>query len=131
MPGGESGKAYKHLNEISGLIGRQQHIVRQTHQHLQNPPQQENLRAQDRKKLGDAEIDLGDSTKHLYAQMATEMENKPIGEALDNLAKAEKSLNTAGKQLHNNAMPEAQKNERTALSRIGGGTQDVPESSDR
>ena len=118
LPGGEGGKAYQCLNELSGLISRQQHVVRQTHQHLQNPPAQEKLQAQDRQKLGDAELDLSDSTKHLYAQMATEMEHAPIGEALDNLAKAEKSLNTAGKQIHNNAMVEAPKTERAALSEL-------------
>ena len=38
MPGGESGEAYQCLSELSALISRQQHVIRQTHQHLQNPP---------------------------------------------------------------------------------------------
>lgn len=118
MPGGEGGKAYKNLNQISGLIGRQQHVIRETHQHLQNPPPQENVRKQDRQKLAEAESDLGDSARHLYAEMAAEMENKPIGEALDNLAKAEKSLKGAGEQLEASSMPEAQNSERTALSEL-------------
>lgn len=118
LPGGESGQAYQCLNELSGLIARQQHVIRQTHLHLQHPPPQEKLQAQDRKKLEDAEFDLSDSTKHLYARMATEMENKPIGEALDNLAKAEESLSTAGKQLRNNAMAEVPRTERTALAEL-------------
>ena len=95
MPGGENGEAYQCLNEMSTLISRQQHVIRQTHQHLQKPQEQENLQAQDRKKLSEAEADLGDSAQHLYAKMAGEMENKPIGDALDNLAKAEKSLDRA------------------------------------
>jgi hypothetical protein len=118
MPGGEGGKAYQTLSEISGLIDRQQHVIRQTHQHLQKPPEQEALRAQDRKKLADAEQDLSDSAKHLYAKMAAEMENKPIGDALDNLAKAETSLDGASQNLQNNVMPEAQNKERTALSEL-------------
>src|SRR5438132_1736849 len=95
MPGGEGGKAYQCLNELSLLINRQQHVIRQTHQHVQKPPEQENLRQQDRKKLADAEQDLGDSAEHLYAKMIAEMENRPIGEALDNLAKAQESLERA------------------------------------
>ena len=118
MPGGEHGKAYESLNELSTLIGRQQHVIRQTHQHVQNPPPQEKLQAQDRKKLSDAESDLSDSAQHLYAKMAAKMENAPIGEALDNLAKAEKSLDRASKLLGDNVMGEAQGRERNALAEL-------------
>ncbi|MCX6923298.1 MAG: hypothetical protein NT154_08830, partial [Verrucomicrobia bacterium] len=118
MPGGENGAAHQCLNELSGLISQQQHVIRQTHQHLQKPQEQENLRAQDRKKLSEAETDLGDSAQHLYAKMAGEMENKPIGEALDNLAKAEKSLDRASKLLQDNVMNEAQNRERLALAEL-------------
>ena len=114
LPGGAS----QCLNELSTLISRQQHVIRQTHQHLQKPPEQESLQAQDRKKLSDAEADLGDSAQHLYAKMAAEMENKPIGEALDNLAKAEKSLARASKLLGDNVMNEAQNRERLALAEL-------------
>jgi hypothetical protein len=118
MPGGENGEAYQCLSELSALINRQQHVIRQTHQHLQQPPEQENLRVQDRKKLSEAETDLADSAEHLYAKMAGRMENKPIGEALDNLAKAEKSLDRAGKLLADNVMNEAQNRERLALAEL-------------
>jgi hypothetical protein len=118
MPGGENGEAYQCLSELSMLISRQQHVIRQTHQHLQKPQEQETLRAQDRKKLSEAEADLGDSAQHLYAKMAAQMENKPIGEALDNLAKAEKSLDRASKLLGDNVMNEAQNRERLALAEL-------------
>jgi hypothetical protein len=118
MPGGENGKAYQTLADMSALINRQQQIIRQTHQHIQKPPERENLRAQDRMKLSDAEGDLRDSTEHLYAKMAAEMENKPIGEALDNLAKGGKSLDQASALLKNNVMHEAPNRERSALSEL-------------
>jgi hypothetical protein len=118
MPGGEGGQAYQCLSELSMLISRQQHVIRQTHQHLQKPQEQENLQAQDRKKLSEAEADLRDSTQHLYAQMAGRMENKPIGDALDNLAKAEKSLDRASQLLGDNVMNEAQNRERRALAEL-------------
>ncbi|HEY5915227.1 MAG TPA: hypothetical protein VJA21_31930 [Verrucomicrobiae bacterium] len=118
MPGGAGGKAYRALSELSGLIGRQQHVIRQTHQHIQRPPEQETLRTQDRKKLAEAEHDLGGAAQHLYAKMAAEMENQSIGDALDNLAKAEKSLESANRHLQNNVMPEAQNQERLALAEL-------------
>jgi hypothetical protein len=118
MPGGEAGKAYQCLSEMTALVGRQQHIIRQTHQHVQRPTEQPSVREQDRKKLAEAEGDLGDSVQHLYAEMATEMENKPIGEALDNLAKAQKSLAHASGLLQDNVMNEAQAGERTALTEL-------------
>ncbi|MGH7969964.1 MAG: hypothetical protein ACREIC_14675, partial [Limisphaerales bacterium] len=65
MPGGEGGQAYQTLNEISTLINRQQHVIRQTHKHIQSPPSQEKLEAQDRNKLASAETDLSDSARHL------------------------------------------------------------------
>src|SRR5439155_18772816 len=116
IPGGEGGKAYQCLNEMSALIGRQQHVIRQTHQHLQKPQAQQNLQEQDRKKLSEAEADLGESAQHLYAKMASEMENKPSGEAIDNLATARKSLDRASKLLDDNIMNEAQNRERGALT---------------
>jgi hypothetical protein len=123
LPGGQKGQAYATLNEISVLISRQQHVIRQTHQYIQRPPEVEkpeveNIRAQDRKKLSGAEGDLGDSTQHLYASMAAEMENQPISEALDNLAKAEKSLGDASRLLAANSMNEAPNLERAALSEL-------------
>lgn len=118
MPGGENGKAYQTLAELSALIHRQQQIIRQTHQHIQKPPDQENLRRQDRAKLSDAEGDLHDSVDHLYAKMASEMENKPIGDALDNLARSGKSLAQASALIKDNVMNEAPNRERRALSEL-------------
>jgi len=118
LPGGEAGQAYRFLSELSSLINRQQHIIRQTHQHIQRPPEGEKLQAQDRKKLSEAEGDLSDSTQHLYAQMAGQLENKPIGEALDNLAKAEQSLDRASRLLQDNSMNDARNRERSALSEL-------------
>jgi hypothetical protein len=118
MPGGENGMAYQSLNDLSSLIKRQQHIIRQTHQHLQKPPEQESLRTQDRRKLAESEGDLSEATEHLYAQMSSRMENKPIGEALDNLAKAEQALDHASKLLQTNSMNQAQNEERDGLSAL-------------
>jgi hypothetical protein len=116
MPGGEDGKAMQCINELSALIGQQQHVIRQTHQHVQSPPELPKIRDQDRKKLADAEADLGQAAEHLYARMASDLENKPVGDALDHLAQAEKELHAASKALHQEALPEGQKQERGALA---------------
>ena len=118
LPGGQGGKPYRTLSEISSLIGRQQHVIRQTYQHTQQPPASESMRVQDRTKLAAAEADLSDSAQHLYAKMAGELENKPIGDALDNLAKAEQSLGRASSLLQANALEDGQDVERRALSEL-------------
>ncbi|MEO7297894.1 MAG: hypothetical protein ABI042_04880, partial [Verrucomicrobiota bacterium] len=118
MPGGESGSAYKCLNQLTQLINRQQHIVRQTHHFLQAPADTQKLQEQDREKLAEAEKDLSEATQHLYAEMAVKMENKPIGEVLDQLALAEKTLNKASGSLRQNEMPVAKNEEREALKQL-------------
>lgn len=115
-PGGEDGKAMQCINELSSLIAQQQHVIRQTHQHVQNPPAETRLQEQDRDKLAAAEEDLSQGAEHLYARMASEMENKPIGQALDHLAQAGKSLERAGQHLRDDVIPEAQAQERSGLA---------------
>jgi hypothetical protein len=116
MPGGENGQAMQSLQELSSLISQQQHVIRQTHQHVQRPPETDSMREQDRKKLADAEADLGRAAQHLNAQMAGELENQPIGEALDHLARAEKELAEAARFLRQSSLPEGQNQERGALA---------------
>ena len=117
MPGGEGGKPYQTLGEMSSLVTRQQQVIRETHQHVQRPPEQK-ARDQDRQKLAQAEGDLGNAAEHLYAEMASKMENKPIGDALDNLDKAQASLRRASALLQSNIMTEAQERERAALTEL-------------
>lgn len=97
LPGGEGGKAYALLNELSGLVDAQKHVMRETHGHLQRRYEKPELAAQDRAKLAGAERGLAEASRHLYAKMAAELENAPIGDVLDNLAKAEGALDRAGR----------------------------------
>src|SRR6185436_14635744 len=85
-------------------------------QHVQKPQISDNLQEQDRKKLSQAEADLGEAAQHLYAETASRMENMPVGNMLDHLSKAEQSLHGASKQLAENSMPSAQSHERSALA---------------
>lgn len=95
LPGGEGGKAYAMLNELSALVDAQKHVMRETHGHQQRRYETPELAAQDRAKLAAAERDLSGAARHLYARMAAEMENAPIGDVLDHLAKGEASLGRA------------------------------------
>lgn len=118
MPGGEGGSAYQCLNQLTQLIDRQQHVIRQTHRFLQTPGDTQKMREQDRGKLADAEKDLSETTRHLYAEMTVKMENKPIGEVLDQLALAENTLDKASDSLRENEMPIAKNQEREALQQL-------------
>lgn len=113
MPGGEGGKSYVLLSKLTDLINRQQHIIRETHHYVQAAPDE-----QDRAKIALAETDLADASRHLYAEIATEFENAPVGEVLDHLAQAETWLKRAGAKLADDFLPEAQSHERTALTEL-------------
>ena len=106
--GGGGGKC---LNELTGLINRQKQIFRQTHQYMQRPPRDPVLKKQDQGKLIDAESDLGDAVQHFYAKVAAEMENKPVGQMLDHVAKAESFARRAVDELQYDSagsIPQAQ-----------------------
>lgn len=118
LPGGAGGQPYQTLSQLSSLIDRQQQVIRQTHQHVQRPPAQPNVRSAERNKLAGDEGDLSHAAEHLYADMAANLENKPIGAALDNLAKAHASLGDASDLLRKEVMTEAQEHERAALSQL-------------
>jgi hypothetical protein len=117
IPGGQNGQAYATLNGISFLIIRQQHVIRETQQYAQRPPPEEKDRELERGRLALAEGELGNAVEHLYAEMTGKMPNKP-GDSLDNLSKAQGSLSAAGALLRNNALADAQNNERAALSEL-------------
>jgi hypothetical protein len=117
MPGGEGGKAYKGLNELTGLIDRQRQVLRETHRFLQQPPANPTLRGQDRGKLADAEGDLAVASRHLYAQLAAEMENQDVGDVLTHLAEAETLLGDAKKAIASEASDVLPK-EQSALAEL-------------
>jgi hypothetical protein len=104
MPGGESGKAYGMLNELTGLVDRQKHVLRETHGHLQRPYDTPTLRQQDRRKLAEAERDLQTAARHLYARIAA-LDHADVGTVLDELAQAQESLAEAQRALQGAAPP--------------------------
>jgi hypothetical protein len=114
MPGGEGGKSYQLLEELTGLIDRQQHIIRETHRYGQASTRD----PQDGSKLASAEIDLADASRHVYARISSELENQPIGEVLDHLAQAETWLKRAGGSLQLDQLPDSESQERTALTEL-------------
>jgi len=117
MPGGEGGKAYEGLNELTGLIEGQRQVLRETHRYQQATGQGADLRRQDRAKLAAAESDLGDAVRHLYAKLAAEMENQPIGDVLTHLSAAEAWTSKAHAALQADA-PDAMAKEQGALAEL-------------
>lgn len=95
LPGGEAGKAYRFLGDLTALIDRQKQVIRETHGFELRSYERPELRAQDRAKLAQAEADLAAAARHLYARIATEMENQDVAVVLDQLAQAEDLLERA------------------------------------
>lgn len=94
MAGGGGGADL--MNQCSGLIDRQKHVLRQTHRFLARGRDADaDVRRQDQEKLVEAEADLTEAVAHLYAEMASKMENQAIADVLDHLALAEEELEEA------------------------------------
>ena len=118
LPGGEAGRPYRTLGDITSLISRQQQVIRHTYQLpslVSSPLPSVNPAHQ---QLAGQEFELSKAAEHLYAQMATGMENQPIAPALDKLAAAETSLGEAGRLLLTNSLTKACERERGALAEL-------------
>lgn len=115
--GGEGSEGYRGLAELTGLIDRQKHVLRQTHRHLATAsrlrPEQ---RAADRAKLVAAEDDLRRAAEMLYAEIAG-MDHLPTGAILDHLARAGEHLETAVEALEQ-APSNALEPEQSALAEL-------------
>jgi len=114
LAGGEGGSGYAFLSELTALIDRQKHAIRETHAFLQRRYEQAETRRQDRDALAGAESDLAEAARHLYARIAARAENQDVGVVLDNLALAEEHLAAAGRLLSADD-PKAPGHERDAL----------------
>jgi hypothetical protein len=115
MPGGEGGKAYRGLNELTGLIERQRQICARPIGTAGPGP--ERRPAAGPRKLAGAESDLAGAVRHLYAKLAAEMENQPIGDVLTHLSAAEAWLEKARAALQADA-PDALEKEQGALAEL-------------
>lgn len=105
------------MNQCTGLIERQKHVLRQTHRFLARPADDEEVRAQDQEKLVTAEAELAEATRHLYARMAAELENQAIANVLDRLAAAGEELERATAALRASP-PTAPEPEQSALAEL-------------
>ena len=117
LPGGEGGSAYKCLSKLSGLIDRQKHVIRETHGYTQRSYDRAERKREDRDKLAEAEGDLAEASRHLYAEVAAKMENADVGVVLDHLAQAEGHLDRAARSLAKDdaKAPEQERDAMTSL----------------
>jgi hypothetical protein len=107
LPGGEGGKAYRQLSELSGLIDRQKDVLRETHGFAQRTYADAAARTRDRRKLVEAETDLAAAARHLYGEIAA-LEHHDVAVVLDELARAQERLGQAARTLttsESTAMP--------------------------
>ena len=118
MPGGEQGSAFKKLQEMTTFIERQRLILRQTHRYNQAPDSDLKVREEDRKKLQEAESELGDTVTQYYSKLAADFENQPIAETLDHLAMAGTYIDRATTSLRNDFASQAIPTEQSALTEL-------------
>ncbi len=118
MPGGQHGKPYQSLNQLSALIHDQEQVIRRTYRYSQRSGVPGASTNQAPQQLSDAETDLHDSTRHLHAKIAGQMNQQPLGKTLDALDQAAASLAASSHLLRTNSLPDAQRREREALAQL-------------
>lgn len=72
LPGGQDGKCYSLLNQLTGLIERQQEVIQETHRQQHCPDKASDMQDQERKPLAETEDELATATAHLAAGIAGE-----------------------------------------------------------
>lgn len=118
LPGGEKGKANQMLREVSGLITRQQQVLRETQRFLSREEKNVTVREQERGKLEAAELELKRSTDSLYAEVAAKMEHQDIAAVLDGLATGAESMERARNALREDVVLVGQEKELLALQQL-------------
>jgi hypothetical protein len=106
------------LSELTGLIKQQTNLIQDTHEHLETIYPQDDMRMQDAKKLSQGEGDLSTATNHFYAKIASESENTPVGEILDELSQAGEQMTRATASLQDGIAQEGKRQEQGALTHL-------------
>ena len=121
MTGSKDGKAnkrYQLLSELTGLIKKQTNLIQDTHAHLETAYPQADMRKQDARKLSAGEAELSAATDQFYAKIASESENTPVGEILDELSQAGEQMTKATASLQDDVAQEGQQQEQAALTHL-------------
>lgn len=116
MPGGEGGKAYQWLNELTGLIQEQQRVIRDTHRLSQRGLGMDDSRTNSPQELAEREKELSDAARHLAAKIHGELRTQGLVDVDDHLGFAQKALKEAENSLNRDELKDAQLRERLALS---------------
>ena len=116
--GGAGGKGYQMLNQLSQLTTEQSQLLRETHRHEQMKYDRPEQQTEDRRKLAGAESDLGLATRHVYADIASRMENSRVGEVLSHLDTAEGHMVKGSDALRSDVVPEGKAQEQQALTEL-------------
>lgn len=116
--GGEGSEGYQMLNQLTQLTTEQSNLLRETHRHEQLAYDRPEQQTEDRRKLAGAESDLGLATRHVYADIASKMENSGIGEVLSHLDTAEGHMVKGGDALRSDVVSEGKGQEQQALTEL-------------
>lgn len=115
LPGGPDGLPYRVLEQLTGMIERQQEVMRQT----RRLPLLPNQKPEDQKKRYEAlsaeEENLGQTTKHLSAELDSRIDASAVDAMREPLLRAGATLMDAAALLNDSATTKANDQENAAL----------------
>ncbi len=118
LPGGQGGKCYSALNEMSGLIERQQQVIRETHRQQYGLDETPDMQDREPERLAEIEEEIATSTAHLGAKIAGEFGEEAVAKPLSHLYRAEESLGNAAEAFRERELSEAQPQARASLAEM-------------
>lgn len=126
--GGQSGQCSKLLNELTGMIERQQELIRQTYRSQAAAGNNGDAGQEARGQIAEAELELAQATNHVGAKMAAEFDQAAIAEPLSRLEQAESNMRSATGSLRDNAVDQSIRDERSALAALASARKQLQES---
>ena len=118
LPGGQEGECYSVLNQMSGLIERQQQVIREAHRQQYSPDTMPETQDREPERLAEIEDEIATSTAHLGARIAGEFGEKAVAKPLSHLDRAQESLGSAAEAFRQRSLSEAQPQARASLAEM-------------
>lgn len=116
LPGGTDDQRRSLLNELSGMIQRQQEVIRRT-DGLERVMDDSKARAE-RRALAQSEADLAGAVGHVGARCAGQVDSRVAAGLTGRLSRAEGALREAADKLRNATLSDARREESAALAEL-------------
>ena len=116
LPGGQAGRPYSVMGQLTTLIERQEEVVQEAHRQQYDSDKKSDWVKQEPALLAMAENELATATSHLASRIAGELDKAPVAGSVSHLDQAEASLRRAASAFRDRALAEAQVPARAALA---------------